>query len=151
VVKHQQDNGAWAYAAEKGKWTDNYHTGYVLDCLHDIGDLLGTDEFNHSVQMGVEFYKSNFFKSDGMPCFYDREPFPVDCTAAAQSILTLVRFNEKELALNVAAYMIKHMQAANGSFYFRKYRSHTEKTDFMRWSDAWMFAAFGTLAASLDR
>ena len=33
----------------------------------------------------------------------------------------------------------------NGGFYFRKYKNHTEKISFMRWSNAWMFAGMATL------
>jgi hypothetical protein len=146
VTRHQQPNGAWIYAAAKGKWTDNYHTGYVLDCLHEIAELTGTDEFNPAIHAGFAYYKSNFFEADGLPKFYDVEPFPVDCTAAAQSILTLLRFEEVKLAEKVAFFMIEKMQAPAGNFYFRKFRSHTEKTSFMRWSNAWMFAALGELS-----
>ena len=80
-----------------------------------------------------------------MPNFYDKKAFPVDCTAAGQSLLTLARFDYSEKALAVATYMSMNMQDENGGFYFRKYKNHTEKISFMRWSNAWMFAGMATL------
>ncbi|HEX5002657.1 MAG TPA: delta-aminolevulinic acid dehydratase [Bacteroidia bacterium] len=145
VAERQQPNGAWTYAESKGTWTDNYHTGYVLDCLSDIARLCAVTTFDEVIKKGFDFYRNHFFETSGMPKFYHNAAFPVDCTAAAQSILTLTRFGATEKALEVAAYMIGHMQSKSGAFYFRKYRSHTEKISFMRWSDSWMFAAFGEL------
>lgn len=80
-----------------------------------------------------------------MPRFYADRSYPADCTAAAQSILTLTRFGDNEEAVKVAVWMIKNMQSGNGSFYFRKYKHYTIRTSFMRWSDAWMFAALAGL------
>ncbi|MBK7969007.1 MAG: hypothetical protein IPK08_08765 [Bacteroidetes bacterium] len=60
--------------------------------------------------------------------------------------MTLLRFNEVAKALNVAAFMIDKMQSPKGYFYFRKYKVYTEKHSFMRWSNAWMFAALAEVA-----
>jgi len=145
VAGRQQANGAWTYAESNGTWTDNYHTGYVLDCLSEIARLCEVQTFDAVIKKGFDYYRNNFFEGDGMPKFYHNSAYPVDCTAAAQSVLTLARFGDTAKAMEVATYMIEHMQSSSGSFYFRKYRSHTEKISFMRWSDAWMFAALGEL------
>jgi hypothetical protein len=47
--------------------------------------------------------------------------------------------------MKVAVYMAKTMQKPNGSFKFRKFKSYTITTSFMRWSDTWMFAALSYL------
>ena len=60
-----------------------------------------------------------------MPKFYDKNPFPVDYTSASQSLLTLVRFGDLELAEKVATWMINNMQDKQGYFYSRKFESHT--------------------------
>ncbi|MBK6838062.1 MAG: delta-aminolevulinic acid dehydratase [Bacteroidetes bacterium] len=37
VMRYQQENGAWIYSMSKaGTWVDNYHTGYILDCLDEV-------------------------------------------------------------------------------------------------------------------
>ena len=73
--------------------------------------------------------------------------YPVDCTAAVQTLLALCRFGDPELAEKVAAWMCRNMQSADGHFYFRKFRRYTIKTSFMRWSNAWMFAGLAYLLA----
>ncbi|QQR94249.1 MAG: hypothetical protein IPJ93_10200 [Bacteroidota bacterium] len=42
------------------------------------------------------------------------------------------------------------MQHQKGYFYFRKYKNYTEKTSFMRWSNAWMFAGLTAVLQSLS-
>ena len=146
VMKNQREDGAWVYSKSKeGGWVDNYHTGYVLDCAKEYSQLTGDIGFNQQIQTGFEYYLRHFFLDSGMPKFYDKETYPIDCTSAAQSILTLVKFNKIELADKVANWMMKEMQDQEGYFYFRKFKHHTERQSFMRWSNAWMFAALSTL------
>jgi hypothetical protein len=65
--------------------------------------------------------------------------------------MTLTRFNNNELATNVANYMIKYMQdQKQGYFYFRKFKYYQIKTSYMRWSNAWMFAALTFLLYKQD-
>jgi hypothetical protein len=146
VVNKQNSNGSWFYSASgKGEWIDNYHTGYVLDCLDEYVKCTRDDSPKEALQSGYDYYRNNFFNSDGQPKFYNNRQWPVDCTAGAQSILTLCRFGDLEMAEKVAGYLITNMQSPDGGFYFRKYRYLTEKTIFMRWSNAWMFAALSEL------
>jgi len=141
VMKHQRADGAWIYStSDAGTWIDNYHTGYVLDCLHEYISHCEDKTYVKNLEAGKNFYINNFFLEGRIPKFYNNNVFPVDCTAAAQSLLTLTRFNEHNLSIKVAEYMIENMQHPKGYFYFRKYKSHTEKTSFMRWSNAWMLA-----------
>jgi hypothetical protein len=146
VMKHQQPSGAWIYStSEVGGWIDNYHTGYIIDCLHEYINCTGDNAYQGALENGLQFYWNNFFEDNRIPKFYDKEKFPIDCTAAGQSLLTSVRFNKLELAGNVATWMIENMQDKKGFFYFRKYKSSTEKISFMRWSNAWMFAGLSYL------
>ena len=80
-----------------------------------------------------------------MPNFYHNNLYPIDCTAASQTILTTIRFGDISIAQNVASFMAKTMQKKDGSFKFRKFKNYTITTSFMRWSDAWMFAALSYL------
>ena len=82
---------------------------------------------------------------EGIPKYYHNKLYPIDCTAAGQTLLTLCRFGDIDLAEKVVAWMISNMQNADGHFYFRKFRRYTIKTSFMRWSNAWMFAGLAYL------
>ncbi|MEO5569490.1 MAG: delta-aminolevulinic acid dehydratase [Bacteroidia bacterium] len=150
VIKHQRSDGAWIYSTSSaGGWIDNYHTGYVLDCLDEYIKCCNDDSFQTNLEKGYAFYKEHFFEDNCIPKFYDKKTFPVDCTAAAQSILTLTRFRDAAFAKNVAAWMIPNMQSATGYFYFRKYKNRIIKTSFMRWSNAWMMLALSEVQAAL--
>jgi hypothetical protein len=149
VIRHQQADGSWSYAASgKGHWIDNYHTGYVLDCLDDYEKYCKDSSVSSYKKKGFDFYQQHFIMADGHPRFYHNNPYPVDCTAAAQSILTLCRFGAVELATRVGHFMLKTMQHPQGYFYFRKYRFYVQRTSFMRWSQAWMMAALAHLMTS---
>jgi len=139
VLSYQNNDGSWGYSlASGGGWIDNYHTGYVLDCLDEYRQLTQTPDVSGTLQKGYHFYRYNFITKEGIPRFYHNSTFPIDCTAAAQTILTLCRFEDIALAKIVAKWMLNNMQAENGSFYFRKFKNYMIKTSFMRWSNAWL-------------
>ena len=151
VMKHQDENGAWIYSRNNaGDWIDNYHTGYVIDCLDDYIRYTGDATYRENLYKSFLYYKEHFFEEDKIPKFYNKNIYPIDCTAAGQSLLTLIRFKQLDLAQNVALWMIDNMQAQEGFFYFRKFKSRTIKTSFMRWSNAWMLLGLTELLFTLS-
>lgn len=144
IINRQQLNGSWYYS-ESGKWVDNYHTGYVLDCLDEYQQCTAVTEFSEAIEKGYSYYKSHFFTDKGFPKLYSNKNYPVDCTSAGQSLLTLTRFNNLELAMAVAKWMILHMQSDKGYFYYRYNGAFKVRTSFMRWSNAWMLAGLSEL------
>ena len=120
-----------------------------MDCIDEYQKL--TEDFSYStnIEKGYKFYISNFITEEGAPKFYHNNPFPIDCTSASQTILTTLRFGDTAIAENVAAFMRDNLQKPNGSFKFRKFKNYTITTSFMRWSDAWMFAALSNLNENL--
>jgi hypothetical protein len=150
VINHQNEDGSWYYSlAKKGGWVDNYHTGYILDCLDSYTILCKDRDYNKNLMIAYQYYKKTFINEDGWPLFYSNKKYPGDCTAAGQSILTLTRFEDIELAMKVACWTIENMQSNDGSFYFRKFKYYTIKTSFMRWSNAWMFVSLAYLLATI--
>ena len=111
VINNQALNGSWYYSLNKnGNWVDNYHTGYILDCLYEYQTLSNDHSFNDNLLSGYTFYKSNFITKDGIPKFYHNKIFPIDCTAASQFILTLTKFGDFDIAMKVSEWMISNMQ-----------------------------------------
>ncbi len=150
VMKHQGIDGSWVYSMSgTGGWVDNYHTGYIIDCIDEFINKTGNISFSTNLQNGIKYYLDNFFEKDGIPKFYNKKIYPIDCTAASQSLLTLSRFNHLELGSNTAIWMIQNMQSEEGYFYFRKFRRYKMRQSFMRWSNAWMFAGLGDLCLAL--
>lgn len=146
VVNHQREDGSWPYSIQNtGQWVDNYHTAYILDCLDDYSKLCDDDCYSDNLSRGLDYYLNHFFTDDGMAKFYDTKIFPIDTTSAAQAIITLIRFNQLKMAMQVAQWMIKNMQGSAGNFFYRRYKRYTIKTSFMRWSQAWIMLAFAKL------
>ena len=145
VINNQNSNGSWGYSEKINGRIDSYHTGYVLDCLYDYIKFSNDKRYKPNLNLGINYFIENLIEHKSVPKFYSNKKLPLDCTSAAQIILTLTRFGFVEIAQNVAQYMIKKMQHRNGYFYFRKFKTYTIKTSYMRWSNAWMFAALSYL------
>ena len=146
VVNKQHADGSWAYAhGDTRTWVDNFHTGYILDCLDEYITSSGHQEYAEALRRGLRYYINNFFFDNRIPKYYDKQTFPIDSTAIAQSILTLARFGSVETAVNVAMWAIENMQSNEGFFYYQKNKFHTNKISYMRWSNAWMFVALSYL------
>jgi hypothetical protein len=143
----QNPDGSWAYGeANTQGWMDNFHTGYNLSALQAIGRDAGTAEFETRLQRGFEFYRRNFFTSDGAARYFHNRTFPVNSHSVAQSIITLLDLkhlgnDNPELAQAVFAWALKNLWDKRGFFYYQKSRMITNRISYMRWTQAWMLLA----------
>jgi hypothetical protein len=149
----QAEGGSWPYGeAPAQRWIDNFHTGFNLVALRRIRDFTGTDEFELAVRRGFDFYKAHFFRKDGAPRYYHDATYPIDIHSVAQSLITLIELRDVgegniALARSVLDWALRNMRSLKGYFYFQKRRSHTVRTPFMRWSQAWMLLALSAFVA----
>ena len=154
-ASRQRDDGSWAYGEEATQqWIDNFHTGYNLCALQQIGELLRTEEFESRIARGFDFYKKHFFLEDGAARYFHNRTYPIDVHCIAQSIITLLAFRKQdpanlELALKVFQWARAHMWDERGFFFYRVLRGCTIRTSYMRWSQAWMLLALATLLSEL--
>ena len=99
VVNNQRPDGAWAYSSGDSRtWVDNFHTGYILDCLDEFIKLTGKTESVPYLEKGVAFYLNNFFVDNKVPKYYSNSVYPIDLTSGGQAILTLSRFGRLDMA-----------------------------------------------------
>ncbi len=139
VIKYQNANGSWSYSdGDARTWVDNFHTAYVLDCLHEYIKLSGDKTFEKNLEIGKEYYINNFFENDGKPKYYNNKTYPIDSTSAAQSVITLTKFEKNDLAKKVLLWMIENMQSRKGFFYYQKRKYFINKISYMRWSNVLM-------------
>lgn len=147
----QLPNRAWWYGeAPKYHWVDNFHTGYNLDCLKCYIDSTGDETWRDHLRGGLDFYKRCFFENDGCPKYYDNRRYPVDSQCAAQSIETLATFSADdpqslELAVKVARWTIRNMQARDGHFYYRLYPWMKARTPMLHWAQGTMYKGLAVL------
>ncbi len=146
VSRRQRTDGSWPYAVgDERTWADNFHTGYVLECLAEYERCTGDDTFASQRQRGWEHYRRSFFTDEGLPKYYDNRIYPIDATACAQAILTLCRFGDVNAATRVAIWAVEHMQRPDGAFVYQIHRRYSNRIPYVRWSAAWMFCALARL------
>ena len=46
--------------ANKGNWVDNYHTGYIIDCIEEYQKISGDYYFKNNIEKGYKYYFNNF-------------------------------------------------------------------------------------------
>lgn len=152
VINNQRADGAWAYSKGDARtWIDNFHTAYVLDSLDAFIKLSGKKEYTNYLQKGLKFYLDNLFTMEGLPKYYSHSFYPIDSTEVAQSIITLINFNELNKAKIVINFAVKELYSGKGYFYYQKYKYFTNKIPYMRWSIAWMFLALSFFIFRMNR
>jgi hypothetical protein len=151
VVAHQRPDGAWPYAVgDSRSWVDNFHTGYLLDCLDAYERHTGDDSFAAAEERGWRYYRTNLLTDDCVPKCLDRRVHPIDATACAQTITTLCTFDDISTAERVARWSLANMCRRDGSFVYQRHAIFTNRIPYMRWSIAPMFCALSRLVHALE-
>jgi hypothetical protein len=153
-VRQQREDGSWYYGDNPTQgWIDNFHTGFNLCALRNIGLYAETAEFEGALIKGFEFYREHFFAAEGVAKYFHNRTYPIDIHSIAQSIITLVTFREADpslsrLAQAVFQWSIDNMWDERGYFYYQAWPYFTNRISYMRWSQAWMLLALAELHAS---
>jgi len=143
-IKYQHDDGAWSYSERPGyNWMDSFHTGFNLQAVRYILDAGVAPQYQAAYRKGVEYYARTFFLEDGTPKYYHDRTYPIDIHAPAQAISFFTQEGEqyRDLTTRISSWMLKSMYSPRGYFYFRKGKFLTNRTPYMRWSQAWTFHA----------
>jgi hypothetical protein len=147
VLARQQEDGRWNYSADpatgKEREQVDFHQGFVIDSLETIQRYTGTVLQNgqEAIERGVSFYGKQQFYPDGRSRWRYPEDYPVDIHHQAQGIITLSRY-DNVLARTILDWTLKHLyDVQKGFFYYRKYPWFTDRTNYLRWGDAWMMVA----------
>jgi hypothetical protein len=151
TVAHQHADGSWWYGeAPNLRWVDNFHTGYVLECLLGYLDATGDPTFEGATRMGLQFYADAFFLADGTPKYFAERTYPLDIQCAAQSIETLRLYSRwrpelRQRAEQVADWTLANLRDPSGYFYFRRVPGATRKVPLLHWGQATMMSALAGL------
>jgi hypothetical protein len=147
-VSKQHSDGCWLYGELPSQnWVDNFHTGYNLCALQSIARDIQTTEFDETIAQGLAFYESHFFLENGAVAYFHDRTYPIDIHCVAQSIITMAAFKNGDnlrLAESVVRWTLGHLWDERGFFYYRKLKGYTDRTSYMRWSQAWMLLAMVT-------
>jgi hypothetical protein len=143
-MKRQREDGSWYYAdAPSQKWIDSFHTGFTLQSLWYFLQEGVAENYRPRLEKGIEYYRDNFFLEDGKPKYYHNRLYPIDIHSSSQAVVlfSMLGGEYRPLTELVLGWMMENMQDESGYFYFRKYRRHTNRIPYMRWSQAWAFHA----------
>jgi hypothetical protein len=154
LINRQRRDGAWCYGeATRQRWIDSFHTGYNLEALLGYRQLTGEGFVDAAIERGYTYYTRTFFR-EGAPAYYHDRLYPIDIHSCSQAILTSCAFEQKDgqalkRAMAVAEWTLNNMQAEDGSFYYQRHRTWTNRTPYLRWGQAWMFRALARLRRSV--
>jgi hypothetical protein len=151
VTAHQRPDGAWPYAiGDRRSWVDNFHTGYVLECLEAYERYTNDSSFSSAKTKGWQYYRASFLTEDYIPKYLDRRVTPIDATACAQTISTLCTFGDVLGAAEVALWALAKMQRPDGGFIYKRHSHFTNRIPYIRWSIAPMFCALARLLLAIE-
>lgn len=142
-IKAQREDGAWVYGEnDYHQWIDNFHTGFNLVSIREVQNNLGVDWWNENLEIGLKYHMNNHFLQDMTPKYFNNKLYPIDIHNFAQGILTLLDFGlEKNVELLVNKAIKIMWDERENFFYYQKNRYYTNKINYIRWSQAWMFYA----------
>ncbi|WP_020405756.1 hypothetical protein [Hahella ganghwensis] len=146
-IDEQRENGAWVYGSmPHHQFIDGFHTGYNLEALLLIQEVMGTNEFETAISKGFHYYKSTFFLETGAPKYYNNKVYPLDMHSVAQAIFTLLKVghssDDLKLVENVMQWAVNHMYIpTEGRFRYQKHRWFNNNVNYARWTQAWSYYA----------
>lgn len=147
-VSEQKSNGSWSYGAlSHHQFVDGFHTGYNLEALDLIRQSLDVVEFDAAISKGLEFYKGHLFEHDGTAKYYDTNKYPLDMHSVSQAVITLLKVNAtEEQALFAKKVIDKSIELLYSPqkqhFVYQKSKYHTNRINYMRWTQAWVYYSF---------
>ncbi len=150
ALRYQRADGSWWYGEEtRNHWIDSYHTGYNLLALKDLQSLLPDGDIDESLARGFRYYLDHFFTEEGYVKYFHNRKYPWDAHAAAQALLTLDRLAELDpgrapaLQSQVMERIVDTFWNRRGHcFIYQVGRLFTNRLDYFRWVQCWMFYAF---------
>jgi hypothetical protein len=151
TVSRQREDGSWPYGERRDlDWVDNFHTGYVLDCLRACAGALEDEAAMSAWRRGLDMYAVALFLTDGTPKYTTESVFPLDGQCAAQAIQTFAvaaRDDPRwlELAHRTFELAVRRLRRGDGAFAFQRRRLWTNRTPHPRWVQAPMLNALANL------
>ena len=147
-VKEQGSDGSWVYGARHHhQFIDGFHTGYNLEALDMLRKALKVTEFDQAITIGLAFYKVHLFEDDGTAKYYNNNRYPLDMHCVSQAIFTLLRVGGSPDDLALAAKIIDKSISTlylpkRGHFAYQKHKYFTNKINYIRWTQAWVYNSF---------
>ncbi|HZK76906.1 MAG TPA: DUF354 domain-containing protein [Candidatus Kapabacteria bacterium] len=149
VANAQRTDGGWDYGLEASqRWTDSFHTGFVITSLQSIAERIGDARLGESARRGFEYYRRTFLEPDFAIRYFPNKRYPIDAHALGEAMVTFSTFGDREAAARIAEWAIRHLRSPDGYFYYQRHRLLTNRIPYIRWSNAWIFRGLAAVAST---
>jgi hypothetical protein len=141
---------------DAGDWTDCFHHLYVMACLLALARVnpsSDADRLEGVVDRMRAYLRREFLRADGLLNYYPGKLYPIDPhNYAAAAIYAALFGTASDLSPErgeelLAAVDQRMWDEAKRLYLFRRYRHRLDRRYFVRWTQAWMFAALAITAA----
>ncbi len=147
------ENGFIPYNDHRsGGWTDCFHHLYVIASLTAIRHLnphVDADEISAKTIRMDGWYRRTFLRDGGVVNYYPGSPWPIDPhNYAATAIYEVMLGGEegRQRAMSVLGRMDAICwDATAGHYHHRVMKRWRDRRLFMRWGQAWVFAALSSV------
>lgn len=140
VANAQRTDGGWDYGLEASqRWTDSFHTGFVITSLKSIAEQVHDERLADSARRGFEYYRQTFLEPDFAIRYFPNKRYPIDAHALGEAMVTFSTFGDHQTARHIAEWAIRHLRSPKGYFYYQCHRLFTNRIPYIRWSNAWIF------------
>jgi hypothetical protein len=150
TLGQQCADGSWYYDAGEPRHVgliDGFHTGFVLEGLHEIQQALGVD-YADALRRGLRFYQQRLVHVSGRPR-RSLSSALVDIRDCAQAIRVFHRFadfpDSYVVREAVLTWTLRHMLDTRGYFYYEYGHVVPNRLAYPRWQ-AWMLLALCSLS-----
>jgi hypothetical protein len=160
-VKAVDAGGYLPYADHpSGDWTDCFHHLYVIACATIIqlaNPNVDREFFSDADRRLRRYLRRAFLRDDGLINYYPGRLHPIDPhNYAAAAIFALLLGEEADLAPEAAEPLLRRLDELmwdprHGRYHFRRSSRMTDSRLFLRWTQAWMFAALSMANQGVGR
>lgn len=133
-----------------GDWTDCFHHLYVVACLtamERVNPHVDRGAVRDTIARLRRYMRRAFVRDDGLVNYYPESLYPIDPhNYAAAAIFATLFGDEEDLPPRAAEPLLRRIDelmwdSRRGRYRHRRHRRRTDSRLFLRWTQAWMFAA----------
>jgi hypothetical protein len=157
TMRAVREDGYLEYADQpSGDWTDCFHHLYSIACARAVADHNPQCDralFDAAIERMWRYAREQFLRPDGLVNYFPGRLHPVDPhNYAAAALFALLMDERAGLPHDFAHATLNRVDGIMWDPEARRYeyKKHPRRTDrrlFLRWTQAWMFAALGILSA----
>jgi len=148
----QARDGSWPYGEGEGlRWSDSFHTGFVLMSLARLRAVDGA--VDEALERGARSYADRFFGPRGEARLWADRAYPEDAHAAGTGLTVLGALAELDIVevalLERVADRVTTSTVIDGHAVWRRGRLLATRIPYLRWCDAHVARGLADAAAVL--